>query len=285
MQAINFKISNYKVCLKTSDLYLYNLLKKEFPTINIPYLSSYIEVEFVKQKDRSLSDFLRSFKSNPMKKKITYYYNCKKHSSVFFRNIKFSLSIILQFLLLKKQIIFFHGASAIIDGKGVLFLGPSGSGKTTLISKFPKEFVLSDDVAIVRRINRKFYLLSSPFDFKKYPYVKEKKVALDTIFVLKKAPNNKIRLLTFPKCFNEVFFNTNLMYFIHLINSRLNNIKNLYLLESLLRVKKNNFLTKIMKKFYKLVFNLISDISIKELWLTKEITFYEILKKFYYNKY
>jgi hypothetical protein len=107
--------------------------------------------------------------------------------------------LLMNYLTLKKDGIFIHSAGIKNpDGCGLLFAGKSGAGKTTLAHffyKYTKAVVLNDDRIIVRKINRQFFIYSSPWygEFDSYHTSKIKPVPLKKIFFIYKMKKNVIR--------------------------------------------------------------------------------------------
>lgn len=82
---------------------------------------------------------------------------------------EFFLKIIIEFSLLRDNILFLHASSVSYKERGIIFSGPIGAGKTTTLLKCKKYFsspIYSEDTAILQCKNKVVYLLPSPFDKK-----------------------------------------------------------------------------------------------------------------------
>jgi len=158
----------------------------------------------------------------------------------------------LHYMLIDKKISFFHGSSFIHGKAGYMFLGPPGFGKTTIINKVPFTRRLSNDIAIVKQINSKFYIFPSPFDKKFIPMTKNK-ILLKKIFIIKQSKSNKIRALSFRD--KSTHLGTN-----HIALMRLLILKH-YI---------NLFDRLIKKDFFFMFSRLINEVEIVELQITKD---------------
>jgi len=87
-----------------------------------------------------------------------------------------------------------HASSILRNDSGYVFFGHQNAGKSTIIKLLDGE-VLSDDTTILRPIEKKFFIFSSPFD-PKIQNVRNFKVELKTLFLLGKSKFDKISLVT-----------------------------------------------------------------------------------------
>ena len=76
------------------------------------------------------------------------------------RNLDSSLNLFLKVIysnvLLNNKGILLHSANLVKNNKGYCFFGRSGSGKTTISKSFSsKGIILSDDIVVIRKINKK----------------------------------------------------------------------------------------------------------------------------------
>lgn len=77
--------------------------------------------------------------------------------------LKFILYVIFSFNLLNVEGFLIHAASLIKNGNGYLFPGKSGAGKTTITRLSKDSIVLSDEISLVRKIGKDYYLFGTPF--------------------------------------------------------------------------------------------------------------------------
>jgi len=268
----NLSIAGYICRLVFEKPELYNHLKKEFPPHKESHKNPFLKFKMI-GKTHFIDNLSRYkiIKNRKTREGIAYYFPPNKYSKTLTRNIKFGLSILLQYFLLDKKILFIHASSVIYKEKAYLFPGKSGAGKSTIAFNFPKKNVLSDDVAIIRKIKGVFYLYSSPFDYKKYPFVKEKVVPLAGIFFLDKASNVTIKTVDFPSALNSLFYNSNLIYYGGIVNKTLKKKK-------YIRFKQiNNFKDeeielwgKTFDHIYRFLFDMIAVVPVKKLSFTKK---------------
>lgn len=105
-------------------------------------------------------------------------------------------------------------ASSVTDGnKGFVFTGKEGAGKSTIRSLSGK-MPLGDDAALIRKINGRFFLYSSPFFQKTNMAYLNRKSPLAGIFNLIQTPYSLVSMLTFDRamrvCLSNAFiFNHN----------------------------------------------------------------------------
>jgi hypothetical protein len=115
-----------------------------------------------------------------------------------------------------------HGAGAITDHGGLLFLAPDEGGKTTLIKKFAPAEILGDDQVVLDRQGEYFHLHSTPFGSMTCGPAKARLKAIFLIkksrkFQLERSPANEAlrliwsdalsRLTVLPKEFRINIFN------------------------------------------------------------------------------
>jgi hypothetical protein len=73
------------------------------------------------------------------------------------------LRVLYSLALLEAQGLVVHAASVIRDGRAYLFCGHSGSGKTTITRLSPDATLLSDELSIVRIVERQVRCYGTPF--------------------------------------------------------------------------------------------------------------------------
>ncbi|MEW5803154.1 MAG: hypothetical protein AB1847_13735 [bacterium] len=73
------------------------------------------------------------------------------------------LRILYSLILVQEGGFLLHAASVVRDGQGYVFMGKSGAGKSTLAAHCPEQSVLSDEISLVRKVESKYILYSTPF--------------------------------------------------------------------------------------------------------------------------
>jgi len=154
--------SNPDITINIKGRFHLDILRKQFPR------NYYIS--FLEKKKNNL---------------FTIYYD-----SYHLKNI---LKLLLSELVYKHNGLILHGSSVIYKDKAILFLGKSGSGKTTTLNLLKEKTVpFTDDISIVRLINKEYYVFPSPLDKKVKPRNKNtgKKIAANIYFLKKKGGGN-----------------------------------------------------------------------------------------------
>lgn len=86
-----------------------------------------------------------------------------------------------------------HAASAIRDGRGLLFAGMSGAGKTTMCRLAPREVtLLSDEVSCIRRVGQGYRLFGTPFCGELARSGENTSAPLAAAFLLAHRPENRL---------------------------------------------------------------------------------------------
>lgn len=86
-----------------------------------------------------------------------------------------------------------HAASAIRNGRGLLFAGMSGAGKTTMCRLAPREVtLLSDEVSCVRRVGDGYRLFGTPFCGELARSGENASALLTGVFLLAHAQENRL---------------------------------------------------------------------------------------------
>lgn len=103
----------------------------------------------------------------------------------------------------------FHGAAAIIGGRGYLFMGPSGAGKSTLSGMlYDAGFsILNDDLNTVSVRQNRPLLLPLPLT-RTFPNATYAAAPLAGIFFLSQALNNEIKPIAKNLALSKLFANT-----------------------------------------------------------------------------
>jgi|GEM_PF-2015352 len=188
--------------------------------------------------------------------------------------VSFVLKAFLEHFLLKKQIILLHGSSYIKNNGAYVFCGPSGVGKSTVINRVDPNQVLSGDTAVIKKIGKKFYVYSSPFDGNKHSILQYRRQELKKIFFLHQAKKNKFVELDKNKALPEVIKNDFLYQY--LLNKK-NKVE--YSMSKGLPVVKTQTIKdgeiprNLLKKIYSLCFQMVFITGFADLYFTKDITF------------
>lgn len=116
-----------------------------------------------------------------------------------FRQFNDLLRMVVGYVLNRNRGFVFHASSLVKDGFGYIFIGREDAGKSTVRRLFPHLVCLGDDSAIVREINKQFFLFGSPFYQRTQKVYPNKKVPIKGVFSLHQANFNLVKLLTFPE--------------------------------------------------------------------------------------
>jgi len=133
------------------------------------------------------------------------------------KGLNFILLVLIEFFLLKKNILMLHASSIVKNGKAYVFCGKSGAGKSTIAAKNPTSEILSDETALIQKEKGKYYALSSFLDKNKYPEMKYKKAIVEGIFFINQSsvdkfvkikPVDSIKKIMESSFMYETFFGT-----------------------------------------------------------------------------
>ena len=104
-------------------------------------------------------------------------------------------------ILLKNNVVNFHGSSLYLDNKdnGYIFTAPSGTGKSTHVSRLKKHYgdrltIINDDKPFISKEDDSYYIYGSPWSGKSH-ISSNTKARLRTIFVIYQSKSNKIEKL------------------------------------------------------------------------------------------
>lgn len=100
--------------------------------------------------------------------------------------------ILLSYYLSEKEGLFLHASCVEHNGFAHLFCGPSGAGKSTIAGLAEKKQVLSDDLILIRRINKDYRAFATPFGLHSSTTASVN-LPIKALYLLQQA--NKIRLL------------------------------------------------------------------------------------------
>lgn len=105
----------------------------------------------------------------------------------FFRNLY-------SWLILRYSGCIFHGAGLVHNNRGFVFFGPGGTGKSTVTQLSPDCGVLGDDLVILRRIGKDFFIYGAPFNIgSERKRIKNQKIAIHSIYRLRQDKNNYLK--------------------------------------------------------------------------------------------
>ncbi len=184
----------------------------------------------------------------------------KKSSHFSEKDLDSVIRVLIEYSNIKNGLFFLHGSSFIKNGKAFIFVANSGTGKSTILKHVSKKNILSDDVAVLKKHNDKFYVFTSPFDDKKYLGLPQKKVELGKIYFLKQASFNEV----VPQEINEKLFSimyNNMIFFLNLTRKE----------------HKKRIDTKIENKLYDLSLSVIKSTPVETLYFTKDVRINSII--------
>jgi hypothetical protein len=109
------------------------------------------------------------------------------------QNFDAFLRIFLSVVLATKKGFLLHASSLIREKKGFVFVGKSSAGKSTIVKLSSGTILLSEEISLIRKIGRKFFLFGTPFFGELGKGGENKKILLDQIFLIKKAKKNHLK--------------------------------------------------------------------------------------------
>lgn len=132
-------------------------------------------------------NFRISFFKTPGKANIYTPLNLRR-----FRTFNFFLKTVLANFFLNHDGFFLHASSLIKNNKGLIFTGKQGVGKSTVIKLAKTHQALSDDFAIIRKSDVKFFVFSSLF-YETNPIIPTKiKSPIQGVYFLVQAEKNRL---------------------------------------------------------------------------------------------
>lgn len=251
----NLKYSLYipivdSICeLQVNDYDCFIYFKKRFHS-----LSSSSKVDFRIIFSRNVKEF--AFLSQPegIESKID-----KKFISSL-EEIYFILIALMQHEALKYNIIFLHASSCIQKNKAYLFIAPSGSGKSTIIKTLPAKQILSDDIAMLKKVDNSFYAFSSPLDKKKGTSFHSNNARVHSLFFIKQASFTKHIPQDTGETLNGILNSNIFFWYRQLQKEQMRKVYN-----------------KPAKKLYTLALDLIKYSKIETLYFTKDLHFSSLI--------
>jgi hypothetical protein len=110
-----------------------------------------------------------------------------------YERLRFLVKCFVDFFASNMHIQLFHSSSIVVKQKAYLFIGPSGAGKSTLINLVPRKYRYSDDIAVIKKVGQKYFLLPPIFERTNLG-LNKKSYILERIFSLKQAQENEHNL-------------------------------------------------------------------------------------------
>jgi len=111
-------------------------------------------------------------------------------------------------LLLKHNGFLLHASGVISKGKGYIFTGISGAGKTTVAEASKRcGAVLSDEIVAVRKTGNVWKLFGTPFMGLMKGGGKNKTAKAPTVFFLKQARENAVRIMPIERAWAKLLRN------------------------------------------------------------------------------
>lgn len=181
----------------------------------------------------------------------------KKHALLLIPSLKNAYQYSEEFLLfifselcIEKNKLIFHSASLIDDQKNAyIFFGPSGIGKSTISKKLSDFTIFSDDMVVIEKTENGYLLEKTPFERDKQSKPSEK-VLIKGFYRLVQGDALKTLLLTKSKAFNALLAN---LWF-------------------------SKYQKEQVKRYTMILQGFIQDISVAELYVTKNSQKTEIIK-------
>jgi hypothetical protein len=210
-------VAGKQILISVDDQILLSLLQKKLHICN--NLSPNPSCQIILKKQKSSSQVL--FIKKPKKNRTIQIVYPQKYS---FKNLYFAIIAYIQYLLFSSDILFFHASSAVLKDYGLVFLGHSGIGKTTITSMFSNTNIYSDDIAVIRREDNKYFIYSSPFDKDRGTIFSFRKTELKYFCLLKKGTRNRVSRISsstfFTKIITDKIIFNYLLYLTKLENKR-----------------------------------------------------------------
>lgn len=198
-----FQIAGFNFCIIFCDTeweYQKNKLKNEI----LNYLDGFIidgkPVNIDYRIDCIWEDNIRNISLKHQAEYYVNFYKIKDNNRIdfYYRNsilqFQMVISTILFELLTKNNGFLLHASASNSEGKAIVFLGQSGAGKSTIVKLLHDKYpALADDMVIIRKEKKAYFLYQTPFFEKGYRTDKSPfKYKLDRIFILNKAEYFKI---------------------------------------------------------------------------------------------
>lgn len=268
----NFKVKiiNYVIEIKVQNQFILERLLRHYKTTDstkkafaIVYLhlskNIKFEVEFINQKEAILT-LDRDLNIN---------------------QINFKIRGLISYILIRKKILLLHGSSIVKDGCGYIFCGRSGIGKSTILRHVNPQNVISDDVVVLAKRDKQFYIFTSPFDKEKYPKLDDRIVPLKKIFFLNRADKIEFKIISPTDAFKKLIHNNYLYLFYHPSKMFLPDVyKRLLLTNKIIRQtekRKGTVPKSLLLLLFMICYNFLHTVEIKQLNCTKDAQIFDHL--------
>lgn len=206
-------------------------------------------------------------------RKATLFYPAQKYT---LEDISFVLKALIEHFTLPLEILILHGSSFIQNNKAYVFSGPTGVGKSTIIKQVSPRQILSDDTVVIKKINGRFFAFTSPFDYRICPNLLPQKAPLGKIFFLKQASRTKAIKLAFVDSINRIIYNNIFSQYLKIAKISYSRSTGLPRVK-VRTLAEEKIPHKLMISLYNLSISLYSQVSIEELYFTKDLQFLECL--------
>ncbi len=193
-KTLSLKIINYNIIINFNNCFDFDYFKRKYFDERIKHN---------KKDDCFIIEVVR-------KKKTKHYSFILKKNDILISNfligklyrkdLDFLLRVFINFLLLERQVFFFHASSLLLNKNGFVFMGESGAGKSTILKLALKKkniSPLSDDTIILYYKKNNFYIYPSIFDKQLVNKKITRLIKVKTIFFIKKSQKTKIDNLNF----------------------------------------------------------------------------------------
>jgi hypothetical protein len=110
--------------------------------------------------------------------------------------------------LLRRDGFLLHATALIRKEKGYIFTGASGSGKSTIGALSPDNILLSDEIIIVRKMERRYRVYGTPFISKFMTGGVNRGIDVDKLFYLNKSPKHFTEKLSEKAALSKFLGNT-----------------------------------------------------------------------------
>lgn len=274
---ININIADKLIQLRINNTELFDQLKPYF----ISYTSSYKNssaIISIEKKDvytlKLLSKKLEGYSPLELYIKIV-----DSDIEILFYFTKVFIAMFCVFY----DILFIHASTIEINEKGYLFSGPSGSGKSTIVKNNTSCNILSDDIAVLRMIDKNFFVYTSPFDGKNSAVKKYGKYPLGTIFFIYKSNKNKILKLDLCESIYELLKNNLIYQFFHPLQIFSEQNQDFINFSKRFKIKGNfseNLKKKMLNRLYTLTISLGVNFDLSKLLFKKDFKIKNLNKLF-----
>ena len=194
MEKINLKIGGLNCILSVDNPHWQEFLLGKYK-------------RFLNEKDNSKSELTISIHPSKRRKKFlirnantitnwrSVFLDCPD-SLKFFKRFNFFFKAIYSRVLVDNNGFLLHASSLVKSGRGYIFSGKKGAGKSTIVELSSQDYPLNDDLAIIRKEDKKYFLFASPFYEKNKVDCDNIKVPINGVYCLQQAPFAKVKRLS-----------------------------------------------------------------------------------------